>query len=90
MPIDLDEVRVWRLGVALRIFAGLLLGVMAVGVVAFFAHQALATDGDLRVALALAVPYGLLGFLMWRGTFHPRMSAGPKGMILRSQWRTVR
>ncbi|MEW2381837.1 hypothetical protein AB0873_07070 [Micromonospora sp. NPDC047707] len=44
MPIDLDVVRVWRLGVALRIFAGLLLGVMAVGVVAFFAHQALATD----------------------------------------------
>ncbi|MFI6257892.1 hypothetical protein ACIBCL_17570 [Micromonospora zamorensis] len=89
MPIDLQEVRVWRLGVALRIFSGLLLGVVAVGVLVFSAYQASAPDGDLRPVLAIAVPYGLLGFVLWRHIFHPRLSAGPEGLILHSQWRTV-
>ncbi|MET7747138.1 PH domain-containing protein [Micromonospora sp. NPDC005367] len=88
--MDLDEVRVWRLGVALRIFAGLLFGVVTAGVVAFLAYQAAAPDGDLRSALVAPVPFGLLGFLLWRQTFHPRLSAGPEGLVLRSQWRTTR
>ncbi|MFD0783493.1 PH domain-containing protein [Micromonospora azadirachtae] len=88
--MDLDEVRVWRLGVGLRIFAGLLFGVMSVGLVAFVAYQAAAPDGDLRSALVAAVPFGLLGFLLWRQIFHPRLTAGPEGLVLRSQWRTSR
>ncbi|MEV6812456.1 PH domain-containing protein [Micromonospora sp. NPDC051296] len=78
--------RVWRLGLASRVLAGLLIGVMAVAVVMFFVW----TDGDLRVALAIAVPYGLLAFLLWRRTFHPRLSAGPEGLTLRREWRTIR
>lgn len=26
--------------------------------------------------------------MLWRHIFHPRLSAGPEGLILRSQWRT--
>ncbi|MFI7431737.1 PH domain-containing protein [Micromonospora sp. NPDC049836] len=90
MPIDVHEERVWRLGVAVRVFAGLLLGVIAIGVMVFVAYQALAPDGELGLALALVVPYGMLAFLLWRQTFHPRLSAGPEGLVLRGPWRTVR
>lgn len=88
-PIDLDEVRVWRPGVALRIFAGLMIGGMAAGVIVFVAYTVAAPEGDPRVPLAVAVPFGLVGFLMWRQTIHPRTSAGPQGVLLRGQWRTV-
>ncbi|WP_413644645.1 PH domain-containing protein [Micromonospora sp. RTP1Z1] len=27
---------------------------------------------------------------MWRRIFHPRLSAGPEGLILRREWRTIR
>ncbi|WP_158289854.1 PH domain-containing protein [Micromonospora sp. S4605] len=90
MPSDLAEVRVWRLGRATRILAGLLIGGMAVAVVVFFLWQATTPDGDLLAPLAIAAPYGLIGFAMWRRIFHPRLSAGPEGLILRGPWRTIR
>ncbi|WP_422744625.1 PH domain-containing protein [Micromonospora sp. WMMD754] len=90
MPIDMNEVRVWRLGRITRVFAGLLLGVMTIVAVAVFAYQASTPDGDLRPALAIAVPYGLLGFLVWRQIFHPRLSVDAEGLILRGPWRTTR
>ncbi|SCG65148.1 hypothetical protein GA0070609_4024 [Micromonospora echinaurantiaca] len=53
MPSDLAEVRVWRLGLATRIMAGLLIGGMAVVVVVFFFWQATAPDGNLLAPLAI-------------------------------------
>ncbi|MEV0804920.1 PH domain-containing protein [Micromonospora sp. NPDC050200] len=63
---------------------------MAVVVVMFFVWQATAPDGDLLAPLAIGATYGLMGFVMWRRIFHPRLSAGPAGLILRREWRTIR
>lgn len=90
LPGDVSEVRVWRLGLAARALAGLLIGGMAVVVVLFFVRQAIAPDGDLLAPLAIGATYGVMGFVMWRRIFHPRLSAGPEGLVLRHPWRTVR
>lgn len=90
LPSDLEEVRVWRLGLATRALAGLLIGGMAVVAVMFFVWQAAAPDGDLFAPLAIGATYGLMGFGMWRRIFHPRLSAGPEGLIVRREWRTIR
>lgn len=73
-----------------RTLAGLLIGGMAIVIVGFFWWQATTRDGNLLAPLAIGAPYGLLGFAMWRRIFHPRLTAGPEGLILRGQWRTVR
>ncbi|MDW5325588.1 PH domain-containing protein [Plantactinospora sp. KLBMP9567] len=82
--------QVWRLGLGLRICAGLVIGGMAAGVMVFLAYEAAAPEGDLRAPLAVAVPFGVLGLSMWQQTFRPRTSVGPQGVVLRSKWRTIR